>query len=333
MNPAAAQTENRPPALPPAPPPQPAARNGGDGDGFGFWDLLDIVNPLQHLPLVGPVYRELTGDEISSVSKVAGGGLFGGVIGLAASTVDVLIKETTGRDVGAHVMAALGIGGEEQGRPLPDAAVLIAAPETDSTQFAIARARDDSDAVAETLLAQRPGAAPGVTIERNAGPAGATPPLAAAALPKGAVTVPDQPASAPAPQRGRLDEPQARSALASHFTKARPEHLQAQRSDERLRAFIGDPALFAQKVRDETGARDLRPGTAGNRGDGQARQGSSPDTTRAGRAVSGERQDQGRGQAQTVGGSRLPPQLVADMMTMALEKYERAGGRRAPPQR
>ncbi len=32
-------------------------------DGFTFADVLDVVNPLQHLPVVSKYYREQTGDD------------------------------------------------------------------------------------------------------------------------------------------------------------------------------------------------------------------------------------------------------------------------------
>ncbi|MEE8444861.1 MAG: hypothetical protein V3S44_05885, partial [Alphaproteobacteria bacterium] len=78
-----------------------------DSDGFGFGDLLDIVNPLQHLPIVSTIYRNLTDDDIGAVSRVAGGVLYGGVIGLAVSVFNVLLDAATGRDAGEHAMALL----------------------------------------------------------------------------------------------------------------------------------------------------------------------------------------------------------------------------------
>ena len=42
-------------------------------DAFGFLDLLDMVNPLQHIPVVGPVYRSVTGDTIKPISQMVGG--------------------------------------------------------------------------------------------------------------------------------------------------------------------------------------------------------------------------------------------------------------------
>ncbi|MBL4739342.1 MAG: hypothetical protein JKY12_00005, partial [Sneathiella sp.] len=69
-------------------------------DGFGFDDFLDIINPLQHLPIISTLYRELTGDTISAGSRMIGGGVFGGGIGLAASAVNAAIQSETGKDIG-----------------------------------------------------------------------------------------------------------------------------------------------------------------------------------------------------------------------------------------
>lgn len=78
-------------------------------DGFTFGDFLDIINPLQHIPIVNTVYRAITGDKIDPGSRLAGGGLFGGPIGLVASLVSGMVEESTGKDPGEHALAALGI--------------------------------------------------------------------------------------------------------------------------------------------------------------------------------------------------------------------------------
>lgn len=74
-------------------------------DGFTFLDFVDMVNPLQHIPVVATAYRHLTGDEIDPGSRLAGGTIFGGPIGLAASAFNVLLEHNTGKDVGDHVLA------------------------------------------------------------------------------------------------------------------------------------------------------------------------------------------------------------------------------------
>lgn len=74
-------------------------------DGFEFTDVLDVINPLQHIPGVGMIYRSLTGDEIGNGARVAGGGLFGGVFGLAGAAIDAVVDAVTGEDTGSHVVA------------------------------------------------------------------------------------------------------------------------------------------------------------------------------------------------------------------------------------
>ena len=102
-------------AIPPAPPGRfgyelaaaPEASGGGE-DGASFLEnLIDIVNPLQHLPVVSTIYREMTGDGMTPFARVVGGGLYGGVIGFAVAAVNAAIEESSGTDLGGHVMAWL----------------------------------------------------------------------------------------------------------------------------------------------------------------------------------------------------------------------------------
>ncbi|MBK8909318.1 MAG: hypothetical protein IPM60_16025 [Rhodospirillales bacterium] len=105
-------TEHGIPGLSIATTPRPASASKEEGGfrGFGedgptFFDVLDIVNPLQHIPVVSTLYRELTGDQIDPVPRMAGGALFGGLIGAIASIVNVVVDEVSGKDVGEHVLA------------------------------------------------------------------------------------------------------------------------------------------------------------------------------------------------------------------------------------
>jgi len=91
----------------PAPPPASGHKLWHDG-GFGFKDLLDIVNPLQHIPIIGSIYRWATGDEPSDGARIIGDGLYGGPIGLAASAVlTVVTEDSDGHDLGEQVLAGL----------------------------------------------------------------------------------------------------------------------------------------------------------------------------------------------------------------------------------
>jgi hypothetical protein len=74
-------------------------------DSPSFWDLVDVINPLQHIPVVNKIYQELTGDKIGVGARLAGSTLFGGPIGLIASAINCAIEEKTGKDAGGHLMA------------------------------------------------------------------------------------------------------------------------------------------------------------------------------------------------------------------------------------
>ena len=82
--------------------------SGSGKDEVSFADLLDLINPLQHIPVVSTVYRALTGDTIGPAARLAGGALFGGPIGFVASLANLVVEDMTGRDVGGHLMAAAG---------------------------------------------------------------------------------------------------------------------------------------------------------------------------------------------------------------------------------
>ena len=101
------------------------------GSGFSFGDLVDVLNPLQHIPVVSTLYRRLTGDEIDPMSRVAGGALFGGWIGGVASVANALIERATGDDLGGHIATAFLGDGEETDTAQPATAVQLAARPTD----------------------------------------------------------------------------------------------------------------------------------------------------------------------------------------------------------
>jgi hypothetical protein len=72
-----------------------AAPNAASQD-FGFEDLLDVVNPLQHLPGIGWLYRELSGDMIKPPAAIAGGALFGGPLGFAGAILSAAFESLSG---------------------------------------------------------------------------------------------------------------------------------------------------------------------------------------------------------------------------------------------
>lgn len=82
--------------------PQPSVIAGDDG--FGFDDLLDIVNPLQHLPLIGTLYREITGDKIGLPARLAGGALFGGLVGFLGAVGTAAFEDLAGESTDEMMM-------------------------------------------------------------------------------------------------------------------------------------------------------------------------------------------------------------------------------------
>ncbi len=105
---------------------------------FSFEDLIDIVNPMQHLPVIGSVYRKVTGDEISAPSRIIGGSIFGGPVGLAMALVNALTEEISGRDLGETVIALF----EDEEAPVP-------------AEDGIHRAASDSPAAAQENAASK----------------------------------------------------------------------------------------------------------------------------------------------------------------------------------
>lgn len=82
-------------------------------DGPSFQDVLDTINPLQHIPLISSTYRSLTGQTTSTGSKLAGDALFGGPIGFLTSLLDSILQSATGSDLAGNLIAAV------EGKPVP----------------------------------------------------------------------------------------------------------------------------------------------------------------------------------------------------------------------
>lgn len=70
------------------------------------WDLLDIINPLQHIPLVSDLYRAATGDTIRPEIQLAGSTAIGGVLGFAAQLGKMVFEAGTGQSMGDAIATA-----------------------------------------------------------------------------------------------------------------------------------------------------------------------------------------------------------------------------------
>jgi hypothetical protein len=81
-----------------------ASRDGTDDTGKTFFDnLLDVVNPLEHLPIVSTIYSHLTGDKPNDFTQVAGDALYGGPMGLLSSIGNIVFTHVTGKSIGDTV--------------------------------------------------------------------------------------------------------------------------------------------------------------------------------------------------------------------------------------
>jgi hypothetical protein len=93
---------------------------------FTFGDFIDIINPLQHLPVIGTVYRALTGDKIDTPEKLVGDTLYGGPLGLASSLADLAFEKTTGKNFGDTVLGLFT--GHRDAKPTAVAQARTSAP-------------------------------------------------------------------------------------------------------------------------------------------------------------------------------------------------------------
>ena len=194
-------------ALPPAPPPaqlQTAAKDAkGDDDVLTFGDILDTINPLQHIPLVDVLYRHITGDTIRPQGKVLGGFLYGGLVGGAIATASALLNEATGVDAEETVYAAL-FGDSHPSQP-----ETVASAGTTAAATATAAPTQGATAAVQTAeFPQLAATAPPTQLHPNH----PTQPSTAAAAP--------QPPLPPAPPTHASAESRARQTIAAANTNA-----------------------------------------------------------------------------------------------------------------
>lgn len=109
-----------------------------EDEGLTFWDFLDLINPLQHIPGVNTIYREMTGDTIKAPIKIIGSTILGGPIGFAAAMADTAIEDATGKDVGEHMVAMLK--GDGTAPSAPETMLAAAQPHSASPAIQLASA-------------------------------------------------------------------------------------------------------------------------------------------------------------------------------------------------
>lgn len=136
----------------------PAVAAFNDSDGPSFSDVLDILNPLQHIPIINSLYQHLTGDTEGAVADVAGGTLWAGPIGLISSLVDLSMRADGGKSASDRLLSWLGLEGDES-----DTAVAQSGAQSDAPAEAANPAQPTSPAaqtVAPGVLAAMAAATP-----------------------------------------------------------------------------------------------------------------------------------------------------------------------------
>lgn len=132
---------------------------------MSFGDFLDMINPLQHIPVVGTIYRAITGDTIKPASQVIGGIAFGGPIGGAAAIFSAIFAQANGSSIEDKMLGAVGIHHED---PATAVAMAEAAPPAATPQAAPLAAPSPAAAQAPTS-----NQAPNQTAATGATPAAA----------------------------------------------------------------------------------------------------------------------------------------------------------------
>lgn len=94
-----------------------AAKAAPADDWPSFHNILSALNPLQYVPVVGTIYRAITGDTIPEALQVAGSFVFsaltGGPFGMILNAATVIAEKATGIDpeaIGRDLLAWAGIG-------------------------------------------------------------------------------------------------------------------------------------------------------------------------------------------------------------------------------
>ena len=60
---------------------------------LNFRDFVAGLNPLHHLPVVGTIYRAVTGENLAAPMRVLGGALLGGPVGFASALAVSVVEE------------------------------------------------------------------------------------------------------------------------------------------------------------------------------------------------------------------------------------------------
>lgn len=126
----------------------PSPPRTGPPNGLSFHAILSALNPLQYLPVVGTIYRAVTGDTIPEAERRIGSlivsGVMGGPIGIAINLVTTALEKMTGIDLDRTGQALLH--GESLGQAVTEqTAAARSPPAAPSVRTDTARAHPAKD--------------------------------------------------------------------------------------------------------------------------------------------------------------------------------------------
>jgi hypothetical protein len=100
--------------------PQQVAKPAPVEHHWSFHEVLSALNPLQYLPVIGTIYRAVTGDQIPDelrrIGSLVVSGLLGGPIGVAINLAVMAAEKITGIDLD-HTGQMLLTGNAPAGHP------------------------------------------------------------------------------------------------------------------------------------------------------------------------------------------------------------------------
>ena len=111
-----------------------------DAETPDFSDFIDLINPLQHIPVVSNLYQQETGDTMGAVAKIAGAAVLGGPIGGAIALANEVVEAVTGNSVTGHL---LGLAGVEKPNPNNKTEVVIQASQEEVVDLPRRRTTND----------------------------------------------------------------------------------------------------------------------------------------------------------------------------------------------
>jgi hypothetical protein len=148
---------------------------------MSFEDFLDMINPLEHIPVISSIYRAIVGENINPVSRIAGDALYGGIFGLASaglSAVGAIADEVVAANNGgqsASEMIVASLFGNDDAEKTQLAEAL---PSAETKKVALAQTPDMSGtqtaatATAANSATMNGDASKGITLDRSKLPYG-----------------------------------------------------------------------------------------------------------------------------------------------------------------